>query len=146
MGECLYDRVGGQEWFDALVGLFYAGVEADPVLRRLYPPDLAQSRTHLALFLAQYFGGPPRYNEARGHPRLRMRHAGFAIGPAEHDAWLAHMSAAVRTGGLSKSDEDDVLEYLASTAAMLRNLEDFTEEGALPAAPRRVRLKLLPPD
>ena len=70
-------------FFEALVGRFYDGVETDPVLRPLYPePDLAGARHRLTLFLAQYWGGPTTYDEERGHPRLRMRHAPFAIGAA----------------------------------------------------------------
>ncbi|MDQ3810718.1 MAG: globin, partial [Chloroflexota bacterium] len=78
----LFDRVGGQAFFDDLVGRFYAGVEHDPILRPLYPADLTGSRRHLAMFLGQYWGGPPAYSAERGHPRLRMRHAPFVIGPA----------------------------------------------------------------
>ncbi|MGH9295887.1 MAG: hypothetical protein ACRD0B_11190, partial [Acidimicrobiales bacterium] len=65
----LYERVGGDEWFVTLVDRFYDGVENDPVLRPLYPADLVSPRRHLAMFLAQYFGGPPDYNADRGHPR-----------------------------------------------------------------------------
>ncbi len=146
MGETLYDRVGGQEWFDALVARFYEGVESDPVLRPLYPKDMAGSRTHLAMFLAQYFGGPRRYDALRGHPRLRMRHAGFVVGAAEHDAWLAHMTSAVGAGGLEDSDEAEVLRYFASAAAMLRNDEPGPSLVERPSAVRSSMLKLVPPD
>lgn len=87
----VYDAVGGQPFFVALVDGFYAGVSADPLLRPMYPDDLADSRRHLAGFLSQYWGGPTTYSDERGHPRLRMRHAPFAIGIAERDAWLRHM-------------------------------------------------------
>lgn len=116
----IYERVGS-EWFTRLVDRFYDGVETDPVLRPLYPNDLAPSRRHLALFLAQYFGGPADYNAARGHPRLRMRHAPFTIGAAERDAWLRLMTAAVREGGLQSDDEAEMLSYFTSTAATLVN-------------------------
>jgi hemoglobin len=91
----LFDAVGGQEFFDELVERFYRGVEADPLLRPMYPDDLTASKRHLALFLGQYWGGPTTYSEERGHPRLRMRHVPFAIGEAERDAWLRHMTAAL---------------------------------------------------
>ncbi|MDQ6698014.1 MAG: globin, partial [Actinomycetota bacterium] len=92
----LFEAVGGVDFFVALVDHFYAGVEGDPVLRPLYPPDLSASKAHLAGFLAQYWGGGTAfYSDARGHPRLRMRHAGFRVGAAERDAWLTHMTAAV---------------------------------------------------
>ena len=91
----VYESVGGQSFFDDLVNCFYDAVDADPVLRPLYPRDLGPSRTRLAGFLAQYWGGPPRYSEMRGHPRLRLRHVPFAIGWAEREAWMEHMTAAL---------------------------------------------------
>jgi hemoglobin len=140
----LFERVGGAEWFVALVARFYAGVEVDPVLRPLYPSDLRESQSHLAMFLAQYFGGPRLYDELRGHPKLRLRHARFSIGVDEQDAWLARMTAAVRMGGLDAADEADVLSYFASTALMLRNDETMPAESGPRAG--RTRLKLVPPD
>lgn len=91
----LFEAVGGRPFFDDLVDRFYAGVEADERLRPLYPDDLTESRRDLAEFLSQYWGGPPIYSDRKGHPRLRMRHGGFAIGEAEKAAWLEAMLAAV---------------------------------------------------
>ena len=92
----LYDRVGGMSFFEDLVGRFYAAVADDPILRPLYPEaDLAPAQRRLTLFLAQYWGGPRTYDDERGHPRLRMRHVPFAIGPAARDRWLVHMRVAL---------------------------------------------------
>ncbi|MGO8875706.1 MAG: globin [Acidimicrobiales bacterium] len=145
MEQSLYERVGGRDWFDALVARFYAGVESDPVLRPLYSKDLTESREHLAMFLAQYFGGPPHYNEVRGLPRLRMRHARFSIGTPEHDAWLRHMQAAVRAGGLTETDEAAVLNYFVSAAAMLRNEQAAGDPTERPGGSGRALFKLVPP-
>ena len=83
-------------FFEALVGRFYAGVADDPILRPIYPEaDLAPAQRRLTLFLAQYWGGPRTYDEERGHPRLRMRHAPFAIDAVARDRWLLHMRAAI---------------------------------------------------
>src|SRR5262245_29352432 len=96
-----YDLVGGEPTFRKLVDEFYAGVAADPLLRPLYPDqDLAAANERLRLFLIQYWGGPGTYSAQRGHPRLRMRHAPFRIGPAERDAWVGHMRRAVDSLGL----------------------------------------------
>ena len=119
--ENLYERVGGQAFFDALVERFYAGVEADPLLRPLYPADLTDPKAHLALFLAQYWGGPPTYSEQRGHPRLRMRHAPFVIGLEERDAWMLHMAEAVRTAGLEAEDESALMDYFEMAARSMIN-------------------------
>ena len=91
-----YEAVGGEETFTRLVHRFYEEVAADPVLRAVYPAqDLGPAEEHLRLFLIQYWGGPPTYNELRGHPRLRMRHARFHIGETERDLWLTHMRTAL---------------------------------------------------
>ena len=117
-----YEAVGGEPTFTRLVDRFYDAVETDPVLRPLYPgADLAAARRHLRLFLMQYWGGPTTYDELRGHPRLRMRHSPFAIGPAERDAWLGHMTAAVESLGLAEPLERQLLGYLTSAANALQN-------------------------
>jgi hemoglobin len=118
----LYELVGGTAWFVDLVDRFYDGVADDPVLRPLYPEDLTASRAHMVGFLVQYWGGPTTYSDERGHPRLRMRHAPFAIGPAERDAWAGHMDAAVRAGGLPPDAEAQVLAYFANAATHLVNV------------------------
>jgi hemoglobin len=117
----LYERVGGDRWFEELVDRFYAGVADDRLLRPLYPADLTAAKAHLAGFLIQYWGGPTTYSEQRGHPRLRMRHVRFAIGGTERDAWYRHMAEAVRQGGLGPTDEERVLAYFAMAADHLVN-------------------------
>ncbi|HVV29668.1 MAG TPA: globin [Mycobacteriales bacterium] len=119
----LYDRVGGEEFFRTLVGRFYAGVADDPVLRPLYPEeDLGPAAERLTMFLMQYWGGPATYSERRGHPRLRMRHVGFHIGPAARDAWLTHMSAALDSMGLPDDDDQELRGYLWRAAQSLQNM------------------------
>jgi hemoglobin len=91
----LYEAVGGLGYFTAVVDRFFDRVETDPIVRRLYPEDLAEPRRRTAMFLAQYWGGPTTYSDERGHPRLRARHLPFVIGQAERDGWVRHMMAAV---------------------------------------------------
>lgn len=123
----LYDRVGGERFFHALVDRFYEGVASDDVLLPLYPeqPDLRGARHRLTLFLIQYWGGPTTYSDERGHPRLRMRHMPFHIGPAERDHWMAHMRTAVEetcaATGAADTDRQALLEYFAGTAEHMRN-------------------------
>jgi hemoglobin len=117
-----YQAVGGEETFRRLVAHFYQGVAADPVLRRLYPDeDLASAEERLRLFLIQYWGGPPTYSERRGHPALRMRHARFAIGPAERDAWLRHMHEAIDALDLPEQLAAPLREYVTMAARALTN-------------------------
>ncbi len=117
----LHERVGGQEFFDRLVERFYQAVEADPVLRPMYPEDLNEPAAHLALFLGQYWGGPATYSEQRGHPRLRMRHVQFTIGLAERNAWLTHMVDAVRAEELDPATESELVDYFEMASRTLIN-------------------------
>jgi hemoglobin len=122
--NALFDRVDGEHFFVDLVDRFYLGVAGDPLLRPLYPADLAESKRHLALFLMQYWGGPATYNEQRGHPRLRMRHVPFVIGPGERDAWLRHMRNAVDQmvdKGLAVADAEELHAYFDMAAHSLVN-------------------------
>jgi len=119
--QSMHARVGGDAWFVALVDRFYAAVEVDPRLRPLYPEDLTESKAHFAGFLIQYWGGPDTYSQERGHPRLRMRHAPFAIGPIERDAWIEAIEAAVRSGGLADDDVEAFLAYFDMAATAMIN-------------------------
>jgi hemoglobin len=119
----VYAAAGGLPFFIKLVDEFYAGVAGDPALLAIYPqPDeLAGARHRLSLFLAQYWGGPRTYDEERGHPRLRMRHNAFPIGPAERDAWLRHMRAAVLALDPPLSVERRLSTYFETVAEAMRN-------------------------
>ena len=117
----LYDEVGGMSFFERLIEVFYEGVANDAVLRPLYPDDLEPSTRHLTLFLAQYWGGPTTYDAERGHPRLRMRHAPFAVGPGERDRWLFHMRAAVDEMAPQEPVRRALLEYFEMAAEAMRN-------------------------
>ncbi|HET6211655.1 MAG TPA: globin [Micromonosporaceae bacterium] len=120
-----FDAIGGEPTFRKLVAEFYAGVATDPVLRPLYPDqDLGPATERLTLFLMQYWGGPATYSQQRGHPRLRMRHAGFPIGPAERDAWLGHMRTAVDSLGLPAEQDATLWRYLEKAALFMVNTMD----------------------
>src|SRR5258708_8050248 len=90
----VYEAAGGSATFKTVVERFYARVASDPVLRAVYPEeDLSSATERLTLFLIQYWGGPTTYSAQRGHPPPRLPHQPFAIGQAERDAWLPHLSA-----------------------------------------------------
>jgi hemoglobin len=117
----VYELVGGEPTFRRLVDAFYARVEQDPLLRPLFPEDLEPGKRAQYLFLMQYFGGPQIYATERGHPRLRMRHAPFPIGPAERDAWLAHMLAAIDLVGIEEPARSAMRAYFANAATAMMN-------------------------
>ena len=123
LNRSVYELAGGEQAFRLLVKRFYAAVGEDPVLRTVYPEeDLSGATERLTLFLIQYWGGPQTYSEQRGHPRLRMRHQPFAIGQAERDAWLRHMTAAVESLDFAPGVRKVLLDYFetASTAMINR--------------------------
>ena len=126
LNRSVYELAGGEPAFRLLVERFYARVAEDPLLRSVYPDeDLSGATERLTLFLIQYWGGPSTYSELRGHPRLRLRHQPFAIGRAERDAWLGHMTAAVESLELAPAVRRALLNYFdtASTAMINRPTE-----------------------
>ena len=117
-----YELMGGHQAFVRLVHRFYAGVATDPVLRPLYPEeDLSGAEERLRMFLEQYWGGPRTYSDQRGHPRLRMRHAPFAVTPEARDRWLVHMRTAVDEMGLPPELDQQLWEYLVAAAHSMVN-------------------------
>jgi hemoglobin len=117
-----YSEIGGEPTFRKIIGRFYQLVEEDELLRPLYPErDLEPAAEKLRLFLMQYWGGPHTYSQQRGHPRLRMRHAPFKIGPAERDAWLRCMRTAVDEAELPPAHEAVLWQYLEMAAHSLLN-------------------------
>ncbi|MFC5287422.1 globin [Actinokineospora guangxiensis] len=123
--ESFFDAVGGEQTFRRIVHRFYVEVAADEVLRPMYPEqDLGPAEERLVLFLMQYWGGPHTYSDQRGHPRLRMRHNPFTIGPIERDAWLRCMKVAVDSIGPADMDEEHrarLWQYLEMAANSLMN-------------------------
>jgi hemoglobin len=123
--ESFYDRVGGSAVFSDLVSQFYAEVAVDPILRPMYADkDLAAAGHRLQMFLEQYWGGPTTYSDERGHPRLRMRHAGFHIASPQRDAWLRCMRNAIHSLGLTLELESEMVNYIEMAANSLVNQPD----------------------
>lgn len=122
LNRSVYELAGGEPAFRLLVQRFYAGVADDPVLSPVYPEeDLSGATERLTLFLMQYWGGPRTYSEQRGHPRLRLRHQPFAIGRAERDAWLRHMTAAVESLDLAPGVRKTLLDYFETASTAMIN-------------------------
>jgi hemoglobin len=120
-----YEAIGGHQTFEQLVHRFYQGVATDPVLRALYPDeDLGPAEERLRMFLEQYWGGPRTYSDRRGHPRLRMRHAPFAVTPTARDRWLTHMRAAVDELDLPEEYDKVLWDYLEMAAHSMVNQWD----------------------
>ncbi|CAN2212316.1 COG2346 Truncated hemoglobins [Candidatus Nanopelagicaceae bacterium] len=117
-----YELFGGEPFFSDLVSQFYARVATNEILRPMYPErDMEGAAQRLKMFLEQYWGGPSTYSEERGHPRLRMRHAGFHIGPAAKEAWLTCMRQAVDGMEMEAAAQEKLWRYLEGAAEHLLN-------------------------
>lgn len=117
----VYDMIG-EEGFARLVAAFYAQVPQDEVLGPMYPShDMAGAEARLRDFLVVRFGGPPRYLEQRGHPRLRARHAPFAVDRDARDRWVAMMERALAEAALPPEADAILREFLSTTATFLIN-------------------------
>ena len=129
--DSFFEAVGGEETFRRLVGRFYEAVATDPILRPLYPEeDLGPAEERLRMFLIQYWGGPGTYSELRGHPRLRMRHAPFSVGPVQIETWLRHMLASLDELGLAPDLDAPLRQYLITAAYSLQNTDELPDTGA----------------
>jgi hemoglobin len=117
----VYSKIGSDEPYYRLVEAFYSGVENDPELRPIYPPDLAPGKKHLSLFLIQRTGGPQTYSEERGHPRMRARHLPFKIGIKERDAWIRHMTQALDTVPEFTPHKSVLMEFFENFATFIIN-------------------------
>jgi hemoglobin len=112
----------GQDRLEAIVAAFYRRVPGDDVLGPMYPAhDLAGAEQRLRSFLVYRFGGPQTYLEERGHPRLRMRHAPFAVDERARDRWMALMMAAVDEVGVEQQHRTYLESFLGDIATFLRN-------------------------
>src|SRR5215813_2404232 len=112
----------GEEGFTRLVAAFYRQVPGDDILGPMYPSeDLAGAEQRLRDFLIFRFGGPTRYIEQRGHPRLRMRHAPFAIDQEARDRWMELMGQALDEAQLPEHVTEYLREFLGQVATMMMN-------------------------
>jgi hemoglobin len=132
--------MGGAAFFADLLHEFYAGVGSDPVLRAMYPePDLGPAQRRFRLFLEQYWGGPTTYQQERGHPRLRLRHAPFVIDKAARDRWLGHMTRALELTAARHRLAPDLHEamtaYFATGSTAMINAEPPTGSPNVAAGP-----------
>ena len=125
--KSIYELVGGDPTFQKLVDIFYARVEQDAILRPMFPEELEAGKHWQFLFLTQFFGGPARYQEQRGHPRLRMRHFPFPINQAARNHWLEHMLAAIDEVGIPEPARQEMRDYFERGSTFMINAEPAAE-------------------
>jgi hemoglobin len=120
----VYNAIG-EDGFRTLIAAFYKQIPTDDILGPMYARrDLMEAEDHLRDFLVFRFGGPPRYTETRGHPRLRMRHAPFAVNQAARDRWVLLMNRALDHAALPEDATAALRDFFASMATFLVNRPD----------------------
>ena len=122
--ETPFAWIGGESQVHALVDRFYDLMDLEPgyaALRAAHGTELVNAREKLTMFLTGWMGGPQRYTEQFGHPRLRMRHMPFSIGIAERDQWVACMDQAMQETAVDDALRTRLKESFMQTADWMRN-------------------------
>ena len=119
--ETIHGRLGGDEPFWRIARAFYARVDRDPRIRAMFPDNLDEPIRNQAEFLIQYFGGPQAYSQRKGHPRLRMRHAPYAIDLDARNAWMEHMLGALEDAAIPEPERALMREYFEKASLFLIN-------------------------
>ena len=122
--ETPFAWIGGESQVHALVDRFYDLMDLEPgyaALRAVHGTELVNAREKLKMFLTGWMGGPQRYTEQFGHPRLRMRHMPFSIGIAERDQWVACMDQAMQETAVDDALRTRLKESFMQTADWMRN-------------------------
>jgi len=122
MDEAVIYTILGEAGFTKMVAAFYKRIKTDDLIKPMYPEeDMEGSEERLRDFLLFRFGNDPRYQAKRGHPRLRMRHAPFAIGEAEVDRWLKLMDEAMVETNVPGSIQLELRTFFTMVANNMRN-------------------------
>lgn len=120
----MFDRIGGADVIDRLVEKFYARMDTlqeARTIRDMHDSDLGLITEVLKRYLSEWTGGPKLYSVEKGHPRLRQRHMGFSIGPAERDAWLLCMRGALDDEVADVEAREELFATIAKLADWMRN-------------------------
>lgn len=116
MAETIYEWIGGERTIRSIVEAFYPIVQRNPVIGPLFPEDIEPVMEKQFMFLTQFFGGPPLYSDAYGHPMMRARHLPFPITKERADEWLACMRQALTEIGMPDEQKELLLNRLSGPA------------------------------
>jgi hemoglobin len=119
----LFEMIGGAVTVRSIVEAFYPKVQAHPLLGPLFPKNIDPVMEKQYMFLTQFFGGPPLFSDAYGHPMMRARHMPFEITPQRADAWLGCMEQALTEIGMEPALRDFLLQRLQGPAYHFVNTE-----------------------
>ena len=118
--ESIYERLGDEQ-LQLLVDNFYARVMEDDRISQLFQTDIAIVKEKQFQFLTQFFGGPPRYSDVHGHPRMRLRHMPHKITGDAAIAWLENMAEAIKTLEIDYAFKEEIFQRFPQVAAHMVN-------------------------
>ncbi len=119
----IYSQIG-EEGFARLIRAFYAQVPGDDILGPMYPAaDMAGAEIRLRDFVIGRFGGPDRYIQQRGHPRLRQRHAPFLVNQEARDRWMSLMNRALDEAALPADATVALRSFFEEAATFMINAD-----------------------
>ena len=96
MTKSLYDEIGGQAGLQRLSAAFYDRVLADELLAPVFANFTQTHVDHVAVWLAEIFGGPAAFTaELGGHQALLRHHLGLDIRDEHRQRWLELMARAI---------------------------------------------------
>jgi len=116
----VFDRLGEAAFFQ-LARAFYRRAVADEIIGPMLPPDIEAAVERQALFLIQFFGGPQKYSQMRGHPRLRARHLRFPIDERARNSWMRHMISSLDEVGIPEPSRSEMIGYFERASTFLIN-------------------------
>jgi hemoglobin len=133
-----YEVLGGEPGIKRLVHRFYELMDEQPeafAVRQMHPESLAGSAESLFEFLSGWFGGPPLFAEKKGHPRLRMRHAPYAVGQVVRDEWMLCMRQAITEQVADANFRDWLVNVFSQMADHMINTRDAQTSQPVTAVP-----------
>jgi hemoglobin len=114
----IFEAAGGAPVFEALTSRFYGKVKADPLLSPVFASFTDEHAKHVATWLGEVFGGPPRYSEEHGgHRTVLERHRNLSLRPDQRDRWVELMLETAR-------------EVLPNDADLQARFADYIRWGA----------------
>ncbi len=119
----IYDRLGDEN-LRLLVTYFYDLVFADEQIKHLFKNDKSEIIEKQYMFLSQFLGGPQRYSDKFGHPRMRARHLPHRITEDDAIAWLKCMHTAIGKLPIEEPLKKELFERFPQTAMFMVNTND----------------------
>lgn len=120
----LLQAIGGRSAIQKFVELFYASASVDELIGHMFSENIKAGQAKQSLFMEQWLGGEPVYSKIWGHPRLRIRHFPFVIGPDHAERWLELMGAALLQSGITPILANEIMDRLKPLAKHMVNIDD----------------------